>query len=222
LRQNQSALRMVLCGSLGLHIVLRKLETSGNTGRPVNDMNPFDVPPLPDQDGRYLAGCLITGEDVACRDVTACASAVAKVSSGCPFYVQKVVKWMKDHTNRLWTARSVLSTVEEAANASGDPFEFQYYDGRLPQHYPGDADLVDRARAILDVLSRESDGLPSGEILNRVRHNPKTLTLDPESLLDVLRILRDDHYLVESDGRWTFKLGVIRSGWYHMRGRQSL
>ena len=58
--------------------------------------------------------------------------------------------------------------------------------------------------------------------LNRVRHNPKTLTIDPEALLAVLRILRDDHYLVEDAGHWVFKLNVIRSGWFHMRGRQAL
>jgi len=222
LRQNQPALRMVFCGSLGLHIVLKKLEGSGYTGRPVNDMNPFDVPPLSDECATYLAGCLITGEDVSSKDITACAGAVARVSSGCPFYIQKTVKWMKDHAEKPWTAKAVDAVVEKAANAPGDPFEFLYYDGRLSQYYPGDADLVDRARIALDILSRAPGGLPFAELLNWVRHNPKTLTLDPESLLDVLRILRDDHYLVESGQHWGFKLGVIRLGWFHMRGRQGV
>jgi hypothetical protein len=222
LRQNQPTLRMVFCGSLGLHIVLKKLETTGYTGRPVNDMNPFDVPPLTDQCAAYLAGCLITGENALCKDVATCATAVAKAGSRCPFYIQKIVKWMKDHADKAWTTRAVATIVEQAANGTGDPFEFSYYEGRLPQYYPEDADLVDRARITLDVLSRESDGLPFDDLLNRVRHNPKTLTLDPEALLEVLRILRDDHYLVECDRHWAFKLDVIRLGWYHMRGRQAL
>lgn len=222
LRQGQSGLRMVFCGSLGLHIVLKKLEATGYTGRPVNDTNSFEVPPLDDLWGEDLAGGLIVGERVACKGVPACARAATKVSSGCPFYIQKTVKWMKDHAEKPWTAKAVRGIVEDAATAAGDPFEFAYYDGRLPQHYPHDADLVDRARASLDILSREPHGLGFEDLLNRVRHNPKTLTIDPESLLTVLRILRDDHYLVEHAGRWAFKLDVIRAGWFHMRGRQTL
>ena len=222
LRQNQSTLRMVFCGSLGLHIVLKKLGAAGYTGRPVNDMNPFDVPPLDSQRAAYLAGCLIAGETVSCKNIPACARAVAKVSSGCPFYIQKTIKWMKDHNEKPWTAKSVARIVDEATNAPGDPFEFLYYEGRLRQHYPEDADLVERARIALDILSREANGLSFEQLLNRVRHNPKTVAIDPESLLDVLRILRDDHYVVETKTHWAFKLDVIRLGWFHMRGRQAL
>lgn len=222
LRQNESNLRMVFCGSLGLHIVLRKLESRGYTGRPVDDMNPFDVPPLSEEDAAYLAGCLMVGEDIACKDVAACARAVAKLSSGCPFYTQKTVKWMNDAGKKPWTPRTISTILEDVANVPGDPFEFLYYDGRLPQHYPHDADLVERARVALDILSREAKGLSFAELLNRVKHNPKTLTIDPEALLDVLRILRDDHYIVEKDRHWSFKLNVIRLGWLYMRGRQAL
>jgi hypothetical protein len=221
LRQGQPGLRMVFCGSLGLHIVLKKLDASGYTGQPVNDMNPFEVPSLAERDAEYLAGCLIEGEQVPCKDVRACARSVAQVSSGCPFYIQKTIKWMKDHRDKPWTPRGVAAIVDQAAGATGDPFEFAYYEGRLPQHYPDDADLVDRARIALDILSREPHGLAFEELLNRVRHNPKTLTIDPEALRAVQRILRDDHYLVEDTGHWVFKLNVIRSGWFHMRGRQT-
>jgi len=222
LRQNQPNLRMVFCGSLGLHIVLKKLEATGYSGRPVNDMNPFDVPPVSERWAEYLAGCLLVGEAVPCKNVPACARAVAKASAGCPFYIQKTVKWMKDHGDKAWTAKAVAGVVEEAAIAVGDPFEFAYYDGRLPQHYPEDADLVDRARIAMDILSREPEGLAFAELLNRVRHNPKTLVIDPEALLVVLRILRDDHYLIERAEHWVFKLNVIREGWFHMRGKEAL
>ena len=129
---------------------------------------------------------------------------------------------MKENNKTSWPAKSVGVIAEQAAIATGDPFEFQYYDGRLAQHYPEDTDLVDRARAVLDLLSRHAEGLPFEQVLNLIRHNPKTLTIDPSSLLEILRILRDDHYLVEQRGHWRFKLEVIRQGWYHMRGSHSL
>lgn len=220
--RGEHSLKMVFCGSLGLHIVLSKLHSTGYSGRPVNDMHPFEVRPLVERDAAYLAGCLLTGERVSCRSVASAARAVAYASSGCPFYIQKLVQWMKERNQKAWTAKTVEAIVEAAAVTTGDPFEFHYYDGRLNQHYPEDTDLVDRARIVLDILSREAQGLTFEPLLNLVRHNPKTLTLDPNSLLEVLRILRDDHYLVENDTAWRFKLEIIRQGWYYMRGRHAL
>ncbi len=61
LRMAHPSLRMVFCGSLGLHIVLKKFEDGGYTGRPTNDLIPFDVPPLTEQDSLLFAGGLIIG-----------------------------------------------------------------------------------------------------------------------------------------------------------------
>ena len=222
LRQNQPNLRMVFCGSLGLHIVLKKLEATGYTGRPVNDMHPFGVPPLDKDVATGLAGGLMTGEDIACKDIASCARAVAKISSGCPFYIQKIVKWMKDNHDKPWTAKAVHAILAQAAQAAADPFEFRYYDGRLTQHYPDDSGLVDKARIVLDILSREEKGLAFDQLLNHVRHHPKSLTLDPQSLLEVLRVLQEDHYLTDHESHWQFKLDIIRQGWFYTRGRHNL
>jgi hypothetical protein len=211
----------VFCGSLGLHIVLNDLYASGYSGRPVNDMPPFEVGPLSDDWARYLAACLLLGENVPCASPEECASAVATAASGVPFYIQHVVKWMKEHrAAEAWDAARIGRIPEEAAIASGDPFELTYYDARLDTYYPDD--LAERGRAALDVLSAAEGGLGFNALLNLVRHNPRTLTIDPKSLLDVLRTLKDDHYLIETDGHWRFKLEIVRRGWRKLRGELGL
>ncbi len=190
---------MVFCGSLGLHIVLHKLRDAGYTGQPVNDMPPFEVPPLAPEDAQYLSGSLLLGEGVSCSDMKAVAHSIAHASSGVPHYIQHIVSWMCDQQTEPWTPERAASIPSELFNAAGDPAEFAYYDGRLDQYYP--PDIVEKSRAALDVLSRKADGLHFDELLNLVRHRPKTLMVDSESFLQVLRVLRDDHYVVHKNGQ---------------------
>jgi hypothetical protein len=215
-RQTHPSLRMIFCGSLGLHLVLKALHETGYTGRPVNDMPPFEVSPLSRKDGQYLAGCLLEGEQIVCRSIDSCARAVAEMACEVPFYIQHIVKRMREMRAGKWTVNSIRQIPEELFVAPGDPAEFRYYDGRLDQYYP--ADVVERSRAALDVLSRTPTGIVFNELLNLIRHSPKTLTLDTSGLLEILQILRDDYYLVQEGDRWRFKLEIVRRWWQQYRG----
>jgi hypothetical protein len=216
LRQRHSALRMVFCGSLGLHIVLDKLRASGYSGQPVNDMPAFEVAPLSPVDAAYLSGCLLTGERVVCEDLDSCAEALAQVSSGVPFYIQHMVRAMAAETAVTWTPTRIQRLPQDLFTAPGDPVAFQYYEGRIGQHYPND--IAERALVVLDALSRDKRGLPFDELLNLVRHDPKTQMVDSESILQTARMLRDDHYLVQDGKRWRFKLEIIRRWWSMRKG----
>ncbi len=220
LREELPTFRQVFCGSLGLHIVLKKLHEKGYAGQPVNNMPPFEVPPLVPEDARYLAGCLLLGEAIPCSDVGAVASAVAEASSGTPFYIQHLVAQMTKDRNETRTPEQIRVLPEELFVAHGDPGEFAYYDGRLDDYYP--EDIVEKARAVLDIVSRKPQGEEFDTLVNLVRHRPKTQTCDPEGILKVLRILRDDHYVLETDGAWRFKLEIVRRWWFDARGRLTL
>jgi len=220
LRQDLPSLRMVFCGSLGLHVVLQRLAELGYTGRPLNDMPPFEVLPLDRKNARYLAGCLLTGEEIACGSLDACAAAVGEEACGVPFYIQHFVKWMRECGTKQWTPRQVRQIPEDLFVAHGDPADFIYYDGRLDEYYP--EDVVELARTTLDVISRNEKGASFDTILNLVRHSPKTLTVDGSALLKILGTLRDDHYLVQKKNAWKFKLDLIRRWWFKHRGEMGL
>ena len=148
---------------LGLHLVLGKLQEEGYTGRPVNDMQPFDVPPLSEEKAKQLAGGLITGERVVCDNVELCANAAARAACGVPFYIQHIIKWMRDHSEDPWTPKRIARVPDELFEEPGDPAEFAYYDSRLTQYYP--EDIADRARVALDMLSRNPKGAWFGPVI---------------------------------------------------------
>lgn len=220
LRQTLPNFRLVFCGSLGLHLVLDSLQREGYTGRPVNDMQTFDVPPLSEEMAVQLAGGLITGEQVPCKNVELSANAVALAACKVPFYIQHIVKWMQGHAEGSWTPKRISHIPEEMFEDSGDPGDFSYYDSRLTQYYP--EDIADRARVALDMLSRNPKGESFDGLLNLVRHSPKTAMLDSQELLRILEVLRDDHYLLRSRQKWIFKLEIVRRWWLTHRGGMAL
>ncbi len=216
LRQSLPNLRMVYCGSLGFHIVFSKLHKEGYTGQPVNEMGTFDVLPLKSEAATQLAGNLLLGEDVQCTELASVASAVGEVSARVPFYIQNIVHWMWSHNEQAWSPDAVSVVLNGMFDDVGDPAKFKYYDQRLDQHYP--SDWVEQARIILDILSRESDGVQIEQLLNLVRHIERTTSLTQDDLLKVLEVLREDHYVVRQDGTYRFKLEIVRKWWHTARG----
>lgn len=216
LRQSMPSLRMVYCGSLGFHIVFKKLQEQKYSGQPVNDMGTFDVPPLDADAAALLAGNLLLGESVKCEDIEPVARSVGEVSARVPFYVQNLVHWMGNHDETPWTSESVSVVLKGIFDDVGDPLKFRYYDNRLDQYYP--EEWVENARIVLDLLSRSAEGLQIGELLNLVHHIEKTMGLPHDELLKVLEVLRDDHYLVRRDHAYRFKLEIVRQWWYAARG----
>jgi hypothetical protein len=203
-----------------LHIVLQALRGFGYTGQPVNDMPPLDVPPLSPEDARYLAGCVLLGKKIACSDVGAVAESLAEACSYVPFYIIHAASWMRPQDHPQWTPDEAKKVPKKLFEASGDPAEFAYYNQRLDQYYP--EGIVEKARAALDVLSREPRGLAFNDLVNLVRHRPKTLDVDPGEVRKILDDLRDDHYIVLVDGLWRFKLGIVRQWWFENRGKLAL
>jgi hypothetical protein len=234
LRHSLPSLRMVFCGSLGLHVILKRLKEGGYTGSPVNDMLSFELPPLAPEDACYLAGCLLLGQGVKCTDLKAVAGTIAEASSFVPFYIQHLVNWIRDQETHTWTPDEAVSIPKQFFNSPAGDSAFTYYNEHLANYYPDD--IVEKARAALDVLSlppevlsqhqkvlsQHQKGLPFNTLLNLVRHRPKTVITDPETFRDVMGILKADHYVIEQNDQWQFKLEIVRQWWYEARGRLAL
>jgi hypothetical protein len=223
IRHEHTSLRMVFCGSLGLHIVMSQLKEIGYSGRPFNDMPPFEVNPLDDIDSQYLAGCLISGENLSCTDIEDVAKSASEAGCNVPFYIQHIIKWMRDNPEtkgKIWTPEEVKAIPESWFQSGEDPADLEYYDERLDIYYP--EDMREKARVILNVLSKENAGLIMDEILNLVRHHPKTLICDMEQVSKVIDTLHKDHYLIKHNDNWKFKLEIVRKWWWNKKGRYGL
>jgi hypothetical protein len=222
LRHAFPKLRLVLCGSLGFHVVLRQLEeTIGYSGSPLNDTVPFEVPPLDRPAASGLAALVLKGEAVSCENTEEAAEKVAALGDGVPFYIKHLIRYMKTKSRAgAWNAADIDVAASELLTDAADPADLAYYEKRLRLYYP--EDVVDKAFSVLDALSKEPNGMPLDQIVNLVRHRPKTQTADASQVRDVVEMLERDHYLLREDARFTFKLGLVRRWWWENRGRNGL
>lgn len=191
LRQRHcNKLRFLLTGSIGLHLVLRTLQRSGNANDPVNDLYSATVPEMPEQDTLKLAMALLKEIKADPKEMDAMARSIHRSVGGFPYYVHHVVDQLQQ-LQRVVTHVDVEAAIDALVYDSQDPANFRYYLSRISTHYdPIDKDV---AFAVLDVISRRNNPIWLEEIINLVRH--KTHSVADEHVRAVLNLLVTDHYL---------------------------
>jgi hypothetical protein len=217
LRQRHSnKLRFLLTGSIGLHLVLRTLQRSGNANDPVNDLYSATVPEMPEPDALKLATALLKEIRVDPKEVGAVARAIHRNVGGFPYYVHHVVDQLQQ-LQRPITQLDVERAVDVLVYDSQDPANFRYYLTWISTHY----DPVDQtvAFAILDVISRRDNAIGLEEIINLVRH--KSVSVADEHVRCVLNLLVADHYLqkqrADDQMGYGFRWTLVRRWWKESR-----
>ncbi len=220
LRHTHSDFRMVLTGSIGLHHVLARLQLTGGTGAPINDVYQVEVTPLAPADAAELARRLIHGEALTTSDVDAAAECMAEASDYIPFYIHHLARVLRTSQRPAEPDRIEEVVAEQLVDAN-DPWELGHYRDRIPDYYRDDAALV---VTILDELS-QSDGPPAAnELLNQLKAHPNPAgSIEPfddrDRLLRVLRLMERDHYLKRTpENEYGFRFPLIGRWWKLDRG----
>ena len=228
MRSRHPQIRMIYCGSIGFHHVIRRLMANGLTADPLVDMKSLSVGPLGEVEAVQLAEALLFGEGIYAASGQAVATKIAAGAGGFPFYIQHVVSHLS--LGPQFDAGCTEADADRAFTAILDApeqnFRFGAYEERLIAHH---GDQMARAcRRILDVLaiSDAPVGIPDLESM---------LSLDPEfqesafratganrfsrnDFVDALRLLIEDRYLVkDSESRISFSFELFRQAWRRMR-----
>ena len=209
-------LRMLITGSIGLHLVLKSLRDAGHTNSPVNDMYPETVPPLEHDPSVQLARALLCTLVPLPQDVDAIAERTHDMVGGFPFYIHHVADQLK-LLGRQAVATDVSAAVDKLLLADNDPANLNYYVERIHTHY----DVADQELAlhVLDSLAAAARPAQLSEIVNLVRQNG--LNVSDEAVRGACRALKQDHYLttVVIDGLpyYDFRWGFIKCWWRRNR-----
>ena len=218
--RQESALRMIFTGSLGLHHVLTVLREAGYQNDPTNDMARTDLEPLTAEDAADLALRLFHGEYIAgsgdAAELEAVALHLAHQTDGVPYYIQHIIADIAASGDAVATVPGVDRRIRERLTDPLDPWQLDYFDQRIDTHYPESYRPL--ARGILDQLAT---GLP--KTLSELAQGldpEKVPTRDEETLRRVLRLLGLDHYTtVEEDGvTYRFRSPFLKRVWRSRRG----
>jgi len=202
-------LRMVLTGSIGLHHVITALKRRNYANAPLNDTFPVEVPPLDIAAARELAIRLIEGENIHTESRRQTAGAIAEAADRFPFYIHHIVKALKQ-SGMDGTPDSVEQVVSAHLVDASDPWELNHYRERIPVYYGQGSEQA--VLGILDATAVRSEATTVDDLLAELKG---TGTLDDrERLIDLLRLIEQDHYLArDAGGRLRFKFPLLQRWW---------
>ncbi len=225
-RHENSNLRMIFCGSVGLHHVLATLRGDVHASQPVNDMPAVEIHPLQLLDAVQLTKDLITTEKVNIESelMDAIANRIAQQADCVPFYIERVVSRLAEQDEPVVEA-SVDKMFHRQLIDDRDDWEMNHFRDRLEIYYKGNlVDANDRglqrhlvSRRILDHIACEDQPQSIDEVWLAVKS--KLALDDRDAVIELLSLLAQDHYLITDDSkRYTFRFPLIRRWWLIAHG----
>ena len=210
--REETNLRMIYTGSLGLHHVLTLLREQGYQNDPTNDMRPIDLEPLTQEDATELALRLLHGEGITCDNINEVAAHLAQTTDGIAFYIQHLAADI-GLREAQGTTMEVDKCLTTRLTDPLDPWRLNYYDDRIDTHYPANYRPI--ARAVLDQLAI---GQPKTleELTEGI--DPAKTERDMETVRKVLQLLGLDHYTTIEDNKHRFRSPFILRIWRSRRG----
>jgi hypothetical protein len=206
LRQRPEAekLRFVLAGSIGLDNVTRRHQLTET----INDLRVWRLGPFDPTTADVFLSELATSYQVDLSDEVR--KAVCGIAEWLiPYHLQVIFNAVRSHANGAKPSREMLDAVTE--KVLNDKNYFSHWDERLVGALGKPAD--DIARAMLMVCARDPAGATHSTLLQTVGTLVPEVSRRESELTWIREILVNDGYLVDEDGRWRFRSGLLRRFW---------
>jgi hypothetical protein len=206
--QEKNNIRFIICGSIGLDVVMNHLKTEHKyTAEPFNDMKPYVLEAMTDDDAHFLCSCLaLSGFDFE-EDKDTCIRKISYLTENLPFYINKIFEILNSSYNSQITLINVQGAFDELISNVNDDEVFEQLDTRIALYYPKQKDSM---FTILDFLSKQQSQIQEDEIIN-------SIDVEGREARDFLRTLCKDQYLtrtiIEEKRYYEFKYKIFRKWW---------
>lgn len=197
-------LRFVLAGSIGLDNVTRRHQLTDT----INDLRLWPLGPFEATAAHEFLGQLAASYNLELGpDLRAAICSAAEWLI--PYHLQIIFGALRDH------ARTMPPTIEALGAAIQTLLDrrtyFSYWDERL--HDSLGEPSASMARALLAICAQAPEGATPGTMNLSIAHLVADLVERAKAFKWILDVLSNDGYLVEHDGRWRFRSGLLRRYW---------
>ncbi len=219
MRNENSNLRMIFTGSVGLHHVLADLRGDQYASQPTNDMEKVEIGALTFAFARILAKNFLIKEDIECDTEDRVVERLVKVTDGVPFYIHRVVTQMA-LLEEIATPATVDAIIKKQLTNASDPWEMEHFRNRLKIYYNGrlldaDKEVIETAtvaKALLNNIAIASE--PQSINQSNADLNSRMRFQNKDAVIQLLNSLAKDHYLTrDDDGRYQFRFPLVRRWW---------
>ncbi len=219
-------LRMVYTGSIGLHLVVSELISSGYRNDPTNDMVTYSLGALKKDNALNLArsgieGLIKDNEITLKNNIEEMSKIIAEKTDGIPFYINHVVNGLIKEKMPI-DIGSIENVLTELISDPEDKAHFGHYAERIFVYYNFHEKSRELASCILDEISRCAEAQDENTLLNTIKHKIELKNGDISLFKQTLSLLQKDHYLRREDvnelRKYRFQYGIIKKWWLKNRG----
>ncbi|MEL6495234.1 MAG: ATP-binding protein [Cyanobacteria bacterium J06623_7] len=216
LRQTYPDVRMIFSGSIGLHHIIKNLQSAGYSNDPTNDMYPIEGQPLSLEEATQLTMNLLAGEDITVEDTVQTPEDIALAVDCIPFYIHHLINQFKDWDGVI-NREAIDTCMHQCLRSTVNLWKMDHYRERIDNYYSDEQKPY--ALEILDILSINP---PTSftRLWQYLKSEPHTK--DKEMARTVLRLLLKDYYLIQEDNlsgsMYTFRYQLVQKYWRISRG----
>ena len=203
--------RFVICGSIGLQVVLKHLKQKHNyMGEPFNETETFSLEAMSDEDALFLCECLYLSDFKADNEAKKQKyfKEIIDFTEGLPFYINKVFTILQQNYDFLLSEQTLKLAFNDLLTSPNHLKTFNHLYDRIKIYYPENESSV--MLSVLNYLSKQEGIIQENNLI-------KSLEGEAELLKDALLVLVSEQYLKRSfdeNGRaYVFKYKLFKQWW---------
>lgn len=211
LLESTGKVRFVVCGSIGMQVVLKRLKDEHSyTGEPFNDTARYNIGAMSNEEATFLCECLVLDDFIIDSEESKdeLLKSICEYAENLPFYINRLFSIIRNKHDDILSIKNIEDSYNLLLN---DPLEskvLKQLEDRIKTYYnTKDANCM---KAILSLISQKDKRVSQKKILKEVDFK--------ESIVkECLHTLLSENYLIrELDGskkQFSFKYQIIKKWW---------
>lgn len=211
LLEDNGKVRFVICGSIGMQVVLKKLkEEYAYTGEPFNDMATFSIEAMKPNEATFLSNCLFLDDFQIAENenLDILLERINTYAEKLPFYINIFFSIIRHEFEDLLNLQNIDKAYQMLLTNPKYNKELKQLEERITIYYSKEeAEIM---KSILDYISKQDNEVKEDDLLNK-------LNLQKRVLKECLYTLQLESYLIkelnEESNYFSFKYKLVKKWW---------
>jgi hypothetical protein len=185
LLEDTGKVRFIICGSIGMEVVLKKLKNEYKyTGEPFNDAAPFSIGAMTIEDALFLCNCLYL-DDFKLKEgeeKIELLNQISDLAEQLPFYIHRLFSIIRDEYDGVLSKDTINKSYDRLIMTPQYSRVLKQLEERINIYYSKED--AKNLKSILDYLSKKEDKVQQKEIIGDLKlaaagqtHTFKLITL---------------------------------------------
>ena len=195
----------ILCSSVGIE----NFASMHQLSKHLNDIHNYPISAFSEDEARDFISRLDVDKKVQFTDKD-----IQRILDKLVWYLPYFIQLLVEKINFLICVEGrqlSTDTIDEAYNRLATEDHFNTWDERLKEYY----DFEDSARKVLKLCAEVPVGRSREDLLANLSVKKKNIEKIEAVLAQSLRMLMNDGYLIENNGKYAFRSPLLRDFWYN-------